>query len=146
MTVQANGTEAKDVAVHFIKETNKEITPKEMSKTIKQVKALMLKGYTGEQIITTIDYIISDTPTKMYSFGYVTIVIQDLLDKIEAKKEAIQKRKQMDELLQGDIGNEVKENGESTERNRTKTSRFGTQSRFGEKYNINMLEGNREID
>ena len=141
MTVQVNGTDAKDVALHFMKTTNKEITPKEMSKTIVQVKRLLLKGYTKKQVIDVIDYIVDVTRITMYSFNYVVTVIDDTLKQISNKEEALKERELIKQEHQKAIGSEVKMDGESTERNRTKTERFGAQSRFREKFDFDMLKG-----
>ena len=145
-TIQANGTEAKDVAIYFMEQTNKTLTSKEVSKTIGQVKTLMLKGYTKTQIIDTIDYVIALTSITMYSFGYVVAVIDDTLKRIADKKQSQEIRLRMEEEQKKAFGNEVNVDGESTERNRNKAGGFGTESRFGEKYNFDLLEGNRKAD
>lgn len=139
--IQANGTEAKDIAIYFMQQTNKEITSKEVSRTITQVKSLMLKGYTKTQIIDTIDYVIALTSIKMYSFGYIATVIDDVLKRIAEKNQAQQIRLQMEKEQQKAIGSEVKVSGESTERNRNKAGGFGTESRFREKFNFDLLKG-----
>lgn len=140
--IQANGTEAKDIAIYFMQQTNKDITQREVGKVITQVKSLMLKGYTKTQIIATIDHVIKLTSIKMYSFGYIATVIDDVLKRMAEKEQMQELRLQMEKEQQKAIGNEVKVSGESTERNRNKASGFGTESRFREKFNFDLLEGN----
>lgn len=51
---------------------------------ISQVKSLVKKGYSFEDIKETIDYAVKNSPPKgIYSFGYITTVIDDIQNKLK---------------------------------------------------------------
>lgn len=142
MTVQPNGTDAKDIALYFLKETGVErATPAIIGKTIKQAKHLLSQGYEKEEILSVIDHIVAKG-VHMYSIGYVSHAINEVLKEIEGariKEEAKSVTKQLEEQ-QLKARNEVKSDGNSAERNRNKARGFGIQSRFGEKFNFDLFE------
>jgi len=143
MTVKANGTHAKDVALHFMKATGVErATPAIFGRTIAQVKNLMEHGYTKEEIISVIDFVVS-SGVKMYSIGYINSCINDVLAKI-ATQEHTSKAAQIKEELAKKHAEErkaVSADVESANRNAEKARRFGVQSRIGKKFNFDMFEG-----
>ena len=148
MTVKANGTDAKDIATHFISATTGRATPAIMSKTINQAKILLQSNYTKEEIIDVIDYIIDVKKVHMYSLGYVSTCVNNMLSEINAIKNKEKAKQQEQELKQKMVElkeelkqSEVIENSKSTERNRDKLNRFGTESRVGEKFNFDMFKG-----
>lgn len=142
MTIQPNGTDAKDIALHFVNITVGKATPAIMKKTISQAKTLLSSGYTKEEIIKAIDYIIDVMHVDMYSLGYVNTAINDVLKQIrqKEKEEAIKEivRKAEEEISASE--DEVVVDEESSRRNREKIKGTGIQSRFGEKFNFDMFE------
>lgn len=137
--MKANPTEAKDVALYFLEEsTVQEPTPYIIGKTIKQVKDLMEKGYTKQDIMDVIDYLVAHGK-KMYSFGYILTMMEVTMKAIQVKREAILQKVLLDEIARTNM-NEVKVDAESAERNRSKADRFGIKSREREKYHFDMFE------
>lgn len=135
MTVQPNGTKAKDIAIHFLKATN-QMNSRNMPRTVKIAKSLLEK-YSSDSIILAIDYLI-DKRFPIYSLGFLTLNIESILKEIEQKKKANEEREKMQDAFRQ---SEVMSADESSERNRSKVGRFGVQSRFGEKFNFDMFEG-----
>lgn len=142
---KANGTDAKDIGLYFLKATGVErATPAIIGKTIAQVKHILEAGYTKEEIIITIDHILAKG-IKMYSIGYVSHAINDALREIE-QEELKRKAKEITKQLEqshAEKRSEVKHDDESTERNREKARRLqsSVQSRKREKFNFDMFEG-----
>lgn len=133
------GTIAKEIALYFTDLCKIEQTPSNMSRTVRQAKTLLSKEYSKEDILTVINYIVNNKNTKIYSFGYISVVIDDILEEMAAKKQEVKIKEEMNEYLSKNM--EVVQNDHpSTERNRNKSSRFGVQSRFGEKYNFDMFK------
>ena len=147
MKAKANGTEAKDIALHFVSMAELKTTPQIMSKTVLQAKTLLEHEYTKEEIIEVIDFIVNEKKATMYSLGYVNASINDVLREIKEKKSVEINKVKSEEVqrqltsIQEKQRNEVIDGGESTQRNRKKLDRFGSKSRFGEKYNFDMFEG-----
>ena len=113
MTVQPNGTDAKDIALHFVDMTTGRATPTIMKKTIIQAKVLLSNGYTKDEIIKTIDHIISKG-IEMYSLGYVNASINDILreiQKIESSKKVEEQKIKLEETIKSE-GKEVIDDGE----------------------------------
>lgn len=143
---KVNGTDAKTIALHFLNHTTDgRYTPAVIAKTINQAKSLLRSGYTVDEVCATIDYVI-ETGIQMYSIGYINTCIGNVLkiiEEVKFKEEVAQiKQKQLEELKekQGEVNVDV----ESTERNRGKIARFGVQSGFGKKHNLDMFEGQRQ--
>lgn len=145
MSPTPNGTEAKDIALYFIKLTQGRATPSIIAKTIRQAKSLLAHEYTKEEIIKVIDYIVLEKKYEVYSLGYINTCINDVLREIKKKeeKEELEKKKAeiRNQLTSEQVHSEVKDDGKSTERNREKARRIGVQSRFREKFNLDMFEG-----
>lgn len=152
MTVQPNGTDAKDIALHFVKVTTGRATPAIISKTVIQAKTLLQSGYTKDEIIKVIDYLIDVKKVQMYSLGYVGSSINSVLKEIQVKEDEECKKLKSEQIkkevsaIQETQRSEVTHDGESTQRNRDKLDRFGNESRFGKKFNFNMFEGQRQDD
>lgn len=144
MSVKANGTDAKAIALHFIEQTTGRATPNIISKTIVQAKSLLNCGYEKNEIISVIDFLLNKG-IQMYSLGYVSTCINNILREMEQikadedTKRAVEEMKQ--EMKTMATNNEVKINDESAQRNRNKARSFGIQSRFGEKHSFDMFEG-----
>lgn len=145
MSPTPNGTDAKDIALYFIKLTQGRATPSIIAKTVKQAKTLLSNEYTKQEIIEVINYIILEKKYDVYSLGYINTCINDVLREIKKKKqqEELQRKKEevRKQLTSEVMCSEVKEDGKSTERNREKARRLGIQSRFREKFNLDMFEG-----
>lgn len=147
MTVPVNGTDAKDIALHFIALTVGRATPTIIKKTVIQAKTLLQSGYTKDEVIKVISYLVDKKGIQMYSLGYVNACINDVLKEIQLQQRIEEQKAKAEELkkeiasVQEEQRNEVKDDGESTQRNRDKVNRFGTQSRFGKKFDFDMFEG-----
>ncbi len=148
MTVKANGTDAKDVALHFVKRTSdSRSTPSIIAKTTNQAKILLQNGYTKKEIISVIDYIIDVKKIDIYSLGYINTCINNMIkeiNKLEEEQKVKELKRQREEELSKislEQQSEVNENGESTQRNRDKLNRFGSKSRVGEKFDFDMFKG-----
>lgn len=140
--MKANGTDAKEVALHFLKQTGVDrCTPAIIAKTISQAKHILTSGYSKEEIISVIDHVV-ERGVHMYSIGYVSHAINDVLKEIEQKRlqeEAKVVAQQLEEQ-QRQQRSEVTTDGESTNRNKDKASRFGVQSGFRKKFDFDMFE------
>ena len=149
MPVPTNGTHAKEIALHYLNATDQRATPSIMVKTVSQAKSILSAGYTKEEIIRVIDAIV-EKGVVMYSIGYVSACINDVLREIKVKEDA-EKAKAQAKIEAERMAttalekrNEVTTDVESTERNRSKAGRFGVQSRFGKKHNFDMFEKHGE--
>lgn len=141
MTVQPNGTHAKDIALYFIDMTDMRATPGIVRKTIVQAKRTLEAGYTKDEIISTIDRNL-EKGVNMYSFGYIDVSINDVLREIEKEKSKVEAKKVKEEIeeMQKSQRKAVSMSDESTERNREKARRVGVQSRLRKKLNFDMFE------
>jgi hypothetical protein len=145
--VKANGTHAKDIAIHFLNNTQERYTSAMVAKTIVQAKKLLEDGYTKEEIIDVINYIVDKTSVQMYSLGYVSTAINSVLRKIEEEKEAqrisdlVEQQKQEYDAIRKEVNHEQ---FEGNERNKRKLEGFGVKPRFGEESFIDMFEEQRE--
>lgn len=145
MNVKANGTHAKDIALHFVQLAEIRTTPQIMGKTIKQAKTLLENGYSKKEVIKVIDFIILTKKVNLYSLGYVNSSINDVLREIEQQELEEQTRiakeewKQLAEK-QATSRSEVSTNDESSERNRAKARRINIQSRKRTQPYLDMFE------
>ena len=135
-------SDAKEIAVHYIEITDGRATKAIMSKTIIQAKSLLKDGYSKEEIIKTIDYIVKVKKIEMYSFGFINASINNMLREINKLEKAKALKEKITSITEIPTRSEVETNNESTERNKQKLNRFGVQSRFGEEFNINMFKRN----
>lgn len=137
MTIPVNGTDAKDIALHFIELTTGKATPSIIAKTIQQAKNLLKYGYTKTEIISVIDYLITVKHVDLFSLGYVNTSINNVLREIKNNKPKTTSHPTFQTYQDR---NEVMANDESTNRNKSKLNRFGVKSRFGEEFAIDMFE------
>lgn len=140
MTLQPNGTDAKDIALHFIKLTVERPTKAMYPKTIRQAKSLLTAGYTKEEIIKVIDYLVNTKHANMFSLGYINASINDVLKEI-ADIERVEQAKRDLALRAEQMRNEVNHDSDSTERNRAKAGRFNIQSRKRTEHYLDLLKG-----
>lgn len=146
MTIHPNGTDAKDIALYFLKVTGQPVTSPIVSRTIGQVKRLLDQRYTKQQMLDVIDYIIIKQKKNVYSFGYINSCIKDVLDELneqakqERYKEVAQRMEQTLEEEMKKLRAEVKTIDDSTERNKQKAQRFSSKSREREKYSFDLFE------
>jgi hypothetical protein len=143
MTIIPSGTDAKDIALHFIKLTTGRATPSIMAKTIIQAKSLLSSGYTKEEILSVIDYLLKIKGMDIYSLGYVSSAINNVLkemNKEKDKQKSAEIKEQMKQTSESNI-KEVIASDESTQRNRDKSNGFGIQPRFGEKSFSDLFKG-----
>lgn len=142
MAVKPNGTDAKFIALHFLKETGVDRpTSGVVARSIKQVKTLLDEGYTKDEILATIDHLIS-RGVNMYSIGYISSAIIDVLKELEQasqKEHGKELRKEL-EQQQALERKAVETDGEANRRNAEKAGRFGVQSRKREKFNFDLFE------
>lgn len=142
-----NGTDARDIALHYIDLRKERTTPQIVKRTIGQAMTLLKSGYTKDEIIEVLDYVIIDKKVDMYSLGYLNASINDMIREVAVKKnndsliEDKQKLKALIEEEQAKMRDEVTACDESTERNREKARRNSPESRFGKKYSFDMFEG-----
>lgn len=136
--MKMDGTEAKDIAIHFFDMTNQRATPAIYSKTIIIAKSIMEAGYKKDEIFEAIDHLVAEG-VEMYSLGYLSTCINDVLWKINRNKEkekSYKVKNDMSEHLQ-----EQRKKGNAYEintNNRSKRKRTGLQSEFREKFNFHM--------
>jgi len=137
-------TEAKEIALEWLKLLGNKPTPPLMARTVKQVKGLMQVGFSDEEIRYTMEHVVRTNP-NVYSFGYVEACINDVLRK-RAEEKRKEESKQVSESLQKQTTaivtseSEVTSDDESSERNRRKAKRFSVQSRLREKSYFNLFE------
>jgi hypothetical protein len=135
-------SDAKDIATYFVNSTNMKASKALMSRTIVQAKSLLSDGFTKDEIIKTIDYVINVKKVNLHSFGYINVVISDLLPQV-LKQEAQLSTQNVGKELAAFIEasrSEVRGNDESTKRNKSKLNGFGLQPRFGEELDFDMFE------
>ena len=140
---KANGTHAKDIAIYFLDATTDKYTPAIVRKTIMQAKQLLETGYSKQEIIDTIDYIILRTPAVMYSLGYLSSAINDVLRTLKEERAAVEMRRLIEESKANYVEEdteEVVEDVESQQRNRDKLNKFGNESRKREESYLDMLK------
>lgn len=138
-------SDANKVAKYFIDKTAGRATPAIMKKTHIQAKTLLQNGYSKEEIIKVIDFLIDEKKINIYSLGYVNTCINDVLNKI--KKEELQEKILQNKAIIASKEKEYKQNEvvndiESSKRNKAKSLRLGIQSRFGKEPFGDLFKGN----
>lgn len=147
MAVQANGTDAKDIALHFMELCGLSYIPARVARNVKSAKDLLEQGYTKEQIMSVIQHVIFVKKVDVYSFGYIYSCIEDVLYEIEESAEKAKAQVEIKEAIKKQTATIEQDRkrvigiDESTTRNRQKAGRFDPQSRLREKYNFDMFEG-----
>jgi len=134
-------SDAKDIATYFVNSTDMKASKSLMSRTIVQAKSLLSDGFTKDEIIKTIDYVIKVKKVDLRSFGYINVVISDMLKdviKYEASLSAQNAQQDVVAFIEASR-NEVSGSDESTNRNKSKLNGFGVQPRFGEKLDFDIF-------
>jgi len=142
MSPIANGTDAKDIALHFLKAIEQRATPQIIGKTINQAKIILTSGYKKKEILDVIDYIIDKKKTEMYSLGYVGTCINDVLREMHEEVVDEGVTHEIDQLA-SKINSERSEviiDHESRERNRERAKRINSECRLRKKFNLDMFE------
>lgn len=141
--MKVDGTDAKDIAIYFFDQTNQKATPQIFSKTIVIAKSILKSGYSKQEIFDAIDYLIAEG-VPMYSLGYLSASINDVIFKMNKKKEVEKNYEVRDQLNQHLQDKRAKGSEyEINTNNRNKRKRLGIQSKFREKFDIHMLEKSR---
>lgn len=139
---QAYSTIAKDVASYFYQKTGIRGTPAMYAKTIKQAKSLLEAGYTEEEIIYCLDFVIDIKKIDIYSLGYLSYTIANIIKEVRAtnsQKVASEVKQKMDNMSKEVLGD-----NEGLERNKQKAQNIGVKSRFGEKFTFDMPTKTRQ--
>lgn len=150
--MKANPTVAKDIAIYFLEATDQRYTPSIIAKTIIQAKAILEAGYTKDEIIQCIDWVVNKTTVVMYSLGYISTMINKILENIKQEVDAEEKneklKKYKEDMLtfqQGLLKKEGEEVvNETSDRNRRKANEFGNKSRERKKYYFDLFEESGE--
>lgn len=141
------GKLAKEIALHFIRITEQRTTPSIIKKHIAQTKTILKAGFTMEEIIEVMEYVIMVKKVDVYSMGYISACISNTLRELEQLKEADEMHrlkeevKRQQEISFANQANEVFLDDDSTERNRKKAQTFSDQHRKRTKFNLDMFEG-----
>lgn len=136
--------DSKEIALYFLDLTQDKFTPAIVARNVKQARALLEAGYTKEEIIRVIDAVLK-VNDSVYSFGYISASINDVLRKLNEfeKREAVEKQREemrtQNALTIQESRSEVSPD-ESTERNREKARRVSVQSKFGRKYDFEIFD------
>lgn len=140
--MKANPTDARDIALFFLSMTkgDVELPRVDFQRATETAKRLLLK-YRKQDILDVIDLLVKERP-DVYSLSYVPYVYDEYFRKVEAEryKRLAEIAKEKMSQLAREQQTEVKEDDGTSERNRGKADRFGTQSRLGEKYSFDMFE------
>lgn len=133
---------ANRIAKAFIKATAGRATPAIMKKNHAQAKTLLQAGYTEEEILRVLTYLVEEMKVEIYSMGYISACINDTLRILRKRdtQEAARKARQEHEATLPER-NEVNFDDASARRNQDKSGRFGLQSRFGEESFSDLFEG-----
>ena len=139
-------SDAQRVAKHFIGSTEQRATPAIMKKTTSQAKSILQSGYTKEEIIEVIDYLINIKQVNIYSLGYINKSINDVLRQIkqnnkEKEKQELKSQIEQEQANREQQTGEVKSDYESAERNQGKAGKLGVKPRFGEESFSDLFEG-----
>lgn len=136
------GRDAKEVALYFHNKIGGKATPAMYARTIKQAKSILNAGYTEQEMISCIDYIIDIKKIDMYSIGYLSYAIEPTLKELEK----VVDKKIVDEIKykMDNMNREVSTTNDSTERNKQKAQNIGTKSRFGEKFAVDLSSTTRQ--
>lgn len=132
----SNPTDARTVALEFHRLVFGKVINGKVAQTVVQAKRLLDEGYDVEDILLLVEYIVRYTSVNMYSLGYVSAVIRDLLPKAKVKQEYEKQLKLQEEMAEKARELEVQNDAE---RNRSKARDFGIQSRGRKKHNFDLL-------
>lgn len=150
--MKANPTVARDIALYFLEATDQRYTSSIIAKTVIQAKSILEAGYTKDEIIQCIDWVVDKTNVIMYSLGYISTMINKILENIKQEAEDEEKneklKKYREDMLnfQQDL---LKKEGEelvneTSDRNRRKANEFGNKSGKRKKYYFDLFEESGE--
>lgn len=128
MTKAVNGTDAKDIALHFIGAKELELTKTNIIKNIAIAKSILDLGYPKESILIAIDLNIE----KMYSLGFIKFVIEEVHIAIMAKAKEDEIKEALSRINTKKTF--VESEGDGTNRNKQKLERKSNLSRLGKSY------------
>lgn len=135
--------EAREIALHFVSKMKLESAKVdwEISRVTARARQLLTK-YRKHEIIDVINYSFQRN-SSIYSFGYIANYMEEVLAVLESEKSKdVAKAVVAKEIAElASTREEVSFDEQSAERNRAKASRFGVQSRIGEKYPFDLFEG-----
>lgn len=123
-----NPTEAKEIALEFLKLIGQSPTNSNMSRTIKQIKILMDAKYSAEDIRYVMADCIARVPS-IYSFGYIARAMEDVLANRESEPDEYPTHVVDIVTHQVTSESEVEKEDDTTARNREKAKRLGRQKR-----------------
>lgn len=132
-------SQANDIAKYFVDVALGKNAKKSDYGRSNKLAASLLKDFTKDEIVKVIDYLVYVKRTKMYSFGYVSTVINEVLETLNHNELASVERDKMNDLLRRE--QEVTIDNATGERNRNKAGRLGTKPRFGKELDLNLFEG-----
>lgn len=138
MTVQPNGTHAKEIALHFLQKAKQETNPNNVARTIAIAKGMLSRGFTYDEIIQVIDHLLVTRNSQIFSLLYISKAIDEVLGELRAADLAVIINEQSARAISSQR-HEVKAD-DSTERNRAKAARAAIQSRLREKFDFDMFE------
>jgi hypothetical protein len=129
---------AERVVEHLISRTKSVIDSGFRSRQLRIAQHL-LQTHDEEQIISAINHTFLVKKINIYSLHFFTNTIDGILKEVRDKKIADAIREQQDSVAATHFG-EVRIDEESAKRNRDRAERLGVQSRFGKKFNLDLLE------
>ena len=140
-------TASRDVAIHFLKKSEQELSKENIRWTIGGVQRLMDKGYTELEIVKVIELLFTWNP-KIYSFKYVETAIDKVIVEIRREEQAHKNKLEAEQIKAQQSTakpvtkeSEVANSDEATERNRRKAERLGIQPRERKKSYFDLFEG-----
>jgi hypothetical protein len=146
--ITPNGTQAKEIVLHFIAKTSGENANRgDIARWTTMAKDLLLT-YSNRDIISVINHCVDVKKLSLYSFGFITRAIGDVMMEMEAIK-AKEAAKQYVKDVASSMNvprEEVRRDEDAAERNRRKASGFGIQSRLRAQYSFDMHEGTDQAD
>lgn len=138
MTVQPNGTHAKEIALHFLQKAKQELNPNNVARSTAIAKGMLSRGFTYDDIIQVIDHLLVTRNNQIFSLLYISKAIDEVLGELRAADLAVVINEQSARAISSQR-HEVKAD-DSTERNRAKAARASVQSRLRKKFDFDMFE------
>ena len=132
--IYVSPTDAKEVALYFCEA--KQINPSQkgvMPSAINNAKRLLADGWSVDEIMETIDYVLNTNPS-VYSLGYLSFCIESVQEKIQKKRSALIDKAAVQQATQR-AESEVKEIEYDARRNDEK---FNTKSSIRKKRNFDL--------
>lgn len=102
----------------FFSKTNQKTTPAQARKTVGQAKQLLKAGYSSEEIIKCIEYLVQHPPKKgLTSLGFLSYVINDVLAKVKLEEAKSFQEEQIDFSFENSTANITNQEKFKTNRN-----------------------------